>query len=182
MRVKENCGEGHSGAPARGLADRRRGFMLPRQAAAPQHGDRYRPMDGVLRHDGGYPSCGLPGEKAPHFLLYLRTITKASRTFESSAWASYDMAYRCQAANRGSLDWGIVGIVDPALYNEAFAGRAKLVPCCRYCLVDTHPSPECLFAGGLGQTDGRPVQALSPPAAAGSSQPTSFSRRHMPPV
>lgn len=32
-------------------------------------------------------------QKAPHFFAYLRTITKASRTFESSAWASYDMVY-----------------------------------------------------------------------------------------
>ena len=70
-------------------------------------------------------------EKAPHFFAYLRTITKASRTFESSAWASYDMAYRRQAANRGSLDWGVV---DTALYNEAFAGRAKIMCRCRYCL------------------------------------------------
>ena len=64
-------------------------------------------------------------EKAPHFFAYLRTITKASRTFQSSAWASYDTAYRRQAANRGSLDWGVV---DAALYNEAFAGRAKIIP------------------------------------------------------
>ena len=32
--------------------------------------------------------------KAAHFFAYLRTITKASRTFEGSAWVSYDMAYR----------------------------------------------------------------------------------------
>ena len=79
-------------------------------------------------------------EKAPHLFAYLRTITKASRTFDNTAWASYDMAYRRQAANRGSLDWGYV---DPALYNEAFAGRAKLLSRCRYCLADTHNSTEC---------------------------------------
>ena len=50
------------------------------------------------------------------------------------------MAYRRQAANRGSLDWGIV---DPALYNEAFAGRAKRIP---RCLADTHSSQECRHA------------------------------------
>ena len=81
--------------------------------------------------------------QAPHLFAYLRTITKASRMFESSAWASYDMAYRRQAANRGSLDWGIV---DAALFNEAFAGRAKQIPRCRYCLSDTHSSPECLHS------------------------------------
>ena len=100
--------------------------------------------------------------KAPHLFAYLRTITKASHTFESSAWASYDMAYRRQAANRGSLDWGVV---DAALYNEAFAGWAKLMTRCRYCLSNTHPSQDCQHAP-LGTelppsnaphaTDGRP--------------------------
>ena len=47
-----------------------------------------------------------------------------SRTFESCAWATYDMAFRRQAAYRGSLDWGVV---DAALYSEAFAGRAKVI-------------------------------------------------------
>lgn len=78
--------------------------------------------------------------KAGHFFAYLCTIHKASRTFESSAWASYDMVYERQAANWGSLDWGIVYA---ALYNEAFAGRAKLLSRCCYCLVDTQ---ECVHA------------------------------------
>ena len=77
------------------------------------------------------------------FFAYLRTITKASCTFESSAWASYDMAYRRQAANHGSLDWAMV---DAALYNKAFAGRARSMPRCKYCLADTHPSQECVHA------------------------------------
>lgn len=74
---------------------------------------------------------------ASHFFLYLRTITKASRTFKGSAWASYDMAFHCQVANCGCLGWGTV---DMAMYNEAFAGRVKLIPRCRYCLSDTHSS------------------------------------------
>ena len=59
------------------------------------------------------------------------------------AWASYDMAYRRQAANRGSLDWVTV---DAALYNEVFAGWAKLMSRCRYCLADTHYSQDCVHA------------------------------------
>lgn len=43
-------------------------------------------------------SSAFPG-KATQLFAYLRTITKASHTFESSAWASYDMAYCRQAAN-----------------------------------------------------------------------------------
>ena len=34
----------------------------------------------------------------PPFMAYLRTIVRASRNFEGTAWASYDAAYRRQAA------------------------------------------------------------------------------------
>ena len=85
-------------------------------------------------------------EKAPHFWSYLRTITKASRNFEGPAWASYDIAYRRQAANRKTLEWSTI---DPALYNEAFTGRAKAIPRCRHCLAETHHSEECAFAPQL---------------------------------
>ena len=90
--------------------------------------------------------------KTPHFMAYLRTITRASRNFEGTAWASYDMAYRRQAANQRSLDWGII---DTALYNEAFTGRAKLIPRCRYCLADSHESRECSFAPDDQEPSGR---------------------------
>jgi hypothetical protein len=36
-------------------------------------------------------------------------------------WASYDAAFRRQAANRRSFDWAAI---DPMIYNEAFTGRA----------------------------------------------------------
>ena len=61
-------------------------------------------------------------DKAPRFFVYMLTIVRASRTFES---ASYDVAYRQQAANRGSLD---CGTIDTGLYNDAFTGRAKAIP------------------------------------------------------
>ena len=105
-------------------------------------------------------------DKAPHFFAYLRTITKASRTFETSAWASYDMAFRRQAANRGSLDWGIV---DAALYNEAFAGRAKQIPRCKYCFSDTHSSTECPHA----PADTGALARNAPRGPGSSSRPTS---------
>ena len=90
-------------------------------------------------------------DKAPHMFAYMRTIVRASRTFESTAWASYDVAYRQQAANRGSLDWGVL---DSGLYNDAFTGRAKAIPRCTYCLADTHHSRECPDA-----PDGKPMDA-----------------------
>ena len=95
--------------------------------------------------------------KTPHFMAYLRTITRASRNFEGTAWAPYDMAYRRQAANQKSLDWATI---DPALYNEAFTGWAKSIPRCRYCLPDTHKTHDCVFApeerrGGSQQNQDR---------------------------
>ena len=84
-------------------------------------------------------------DKAPHLFAYLRTIVRASRTFESTAWAAYDVAYRRQAANQRTLDWGVL---DSGLYNDAFTGRAKAIPRCSYCLADTHHSRDCPDAPG----------------------------------
>ena len=81
--------------------------------------------------------------KTPHFMGYMRTIVRASRNFEGAAWASYDAAYRRQAANKQSLDWATI---DPTIYNEAFTGWARLVPRCLYCLTDTHVAQECQYA------------------------------------
>ena len=81
--------------------------------------------------------------KAPHFLAHLKTVVKAARNFEGTTWATYDMVIRRQAANRGSLDWSVV---DSAAYNEAFTGRARLIPWCSYCLADTHAAHECFYA------------------------------------
>ena len=85
-----------------------------------------------------------PG-KAPHLFSYLRTIVRASRTFESTAWVAYDVAYRRQAANQSTLDWGVL---DSGLYNDAFTGRAKAIPRCSYCLADTHHPRDCPDAPG----------------------------------
>ena len=87
-----------------------------------------------------------PTTKAPQFMGYLRTIARASRNFEGAAWASYDEAFRRQAANRNSLDWGMI---DLTIYNEAFIGTAKLMPQCRYSLADTQETRECQFAPGM---------------------------------
>ena len=40
-------------------------------------------------------------------------------------------------------DWSEI---DSALYNEAFTGRAKLLPRCTYCLAETHEGKDCQFA------------------------------------
>ena len=104
-------------------------------------------------------------EKAPHLLAYLRIIARASRNYEDSAWVSYDAAFRRQAANLGSLDWGNI---DPVLYNETFTGKAKAMKRCTFCVVDTHTLEECLHApkgwGSKGSGVSHDAQQLRTPA------------------
>ena len=76
-----------------------------------------------------YPS------KAAELLAYQRTILCAHRDFEGTAWVTYDTCYRRQAAAKKSLDWSQV---DFNLYNQTFAGRAKVKSRCKYCLSEYH--------------------------------------------
>lgn len=124
-------------------------------------------------------------DKAPHFFAHMRTVVKVARNFEGTAWASYDLVVRHQAANRGSTDWGSV---ENAIYSEAFTGRAQLIPRCAYCLGDTHASHECAYApvpaelppvptqgGGSGQGTSTP----SPDTATGTSKANSPYSRNL---
>ena len=128
---------------------------MPCPAALVRTGDKLPVVDGVLATLVTVLATRYP-EKTPHFMAYFHTITRASHNFEGAAWASYDMAYRRQAANQHSLDWGVV---DLALYNEAFTGQAKIIPRCRYCLADSYDTKECCFAPEEGHLSGaRAVQ------------------------
>ena len=130
----------------------------------------YATMAAIL--SAAYPN------KAPHFFAYLRTITRASRNFEGTAWASYDIVFRRQAANRRSLEWGIV---DTEAYNEAFTGRARVIPRCVYCLGDTHASHECTFAPA--QAPGPAPQLMFPhPYPPPPARPTRSPARALPPT
>ena len=91
-------------------------------------------------------------DKAPHMFAYMRTIVRASRTFESTAWASYDVAYRRQAANRGSLDWGVL---DSGLYNDAFMGVPRLFHAARIVwLTPSTPASALTLRTGSRWTQG----------------------------
>ena len=85
-----------------------------------------------------------------------RRIIWAATTFEGTAWVKYDSCYRRRAARLRSP------VEDVALAQEAFAGRARVVARCTFCLSWTHTSAECLLAPekvdqGRGQ-DNRGVQ------------------------
>ena len=101
-------------------------------------------------------------DKIAHFMAYLKTITHASRNYGATAWASYDAAYSRQAAACGFYDWAVI---DSALYNEAFTGRALTIPHCRYCLSETHSSNDCVYA----PSDEMPYAKVPPPLPSTSS-------------
>ena len=81
--------------------------------------------------------------KAAELLAYQRTILCAHRDFEGEAWATYDTCYRRQAAAKKSLDWSQV---DFNLYNQTFAGRARIKRRCRFCLSEYHRAADCYYA------------------------------------
>ena len=84
-------------------------------------------------------------EHAWHFFqgAYQRTILCAHCDFEGTAWVTYDTCYRRQAAAKKSLDWSQV---DFNLYNQTFAGRAKVKSRCKYCLSEYHRAEDCDYA------------------------------------
>ena len=49
------------------------------------------------------------------------------------------MVFRRQVTNQCSLDWGVI---DLALYKEAFMGQAQLILRCHFCLADSHDTRE----------------------------------------
>ena len=88
--------------------------------------------------------------KVPQLMSYQKTIVKAHRTYAGQGWVTYDIAYRRRAANTKSLEWGVI---DFNLYNETFAGRAKAIPRCKFCLSELHSSDDCVHAYILVQFD-----------------------------
>ena len=101
-------------------------------------------------------------DKAPLFTAHLQTVIRAARNFEGMAWATYDAVCRCQGANRGLLEWGVI---DNTLYSEAFTGRVHVILCYIYHLADTHASHECVCAPAT-------PQAIPPMALDGRRPPS----------
>ena len=79
----------------------------------------------------------------PELMAYQRRIIWAASTFEGSAWVTYDSCYRRRAARLRSLCWSVE---DTSLAQEAFAGRARVIARCSFCLSRTHTSKECPLA------------------------------------
>ena len=97
--------------------------------------------------------------KVPQLMSYQKTIVKAHRTYAGQGWVTYDIAYRRQAANTKSLDWGVI---DFTLYNETFTGQAKAIPRCKFCSSELQASNECDHAYSLEQFNTQNSQQFPP--------------------
>eukprot|EP00731_Ephydatia_muelleri_P000372 Em0001g372a len=78
--------------------------------------------------------------KSAELWAYQSAIIRAARNFEGTAWVAYDRQFRREALARKDLNWSVT---NSRLYSEAFTGRAKIIPRCRYCLSETHDLRAC---------------------------------------
>ena len=74
-------------------------------------------------------------------MAYQQTIIIVCRNFEESAWVVYDRIYHHRAAAQRSLSWLMV---DSALYQQTFTGRAIRIQRCTNCFSEHHTSADCL--------------------------------------
>ena len=80
-----------------------------------------------------------PG-KAAEMWAYQSSIIRAARNYDGTAWVVYDRQFRREALARRDLNWSAT---NARLYSEAFTGRAKVIPRCRYCLSESHDLRAC---------------------------------------
>ena len=109
--------------------------------------------------------------KAPELFGYLATVVKAERNYEAGRWVMYDRLFRQRALAWKDLNWSVIDI---PLFNDAFAGRAKSIPCCSICLRDDH------LANGCPQY-GPAVAPLAPLHRATAVSTVTTSTPHQPP-
>ena len=83
-------------------------------------------------------------ERVPELMAYMISILRASQEYDGSAWATYDAAYRRQAAATGHQRWSKI---NPSLYTVCFTGKARKAIRCDLCLSAGHKTEECSLAG-----------------------------------
>jgi hypothetical protein len=124
---------------------------------------RHGPVTNVLLWLEGYAvlvavlSMAYP-TYTPDLMAYMKRIIWAASNFEGNAWVTYDACYHRRAARTRSLEWSVE---DVTLAQEAFAGRARAIPQCSFCLSRIHASAESLLAPEHSDTprqEGRPAR------------------------
>ena len=79
-------------------------------------------------------------EKGPELWAYQSTILNAAHSYDGATWVAYDRQYRREMLARKDLNWSVP---NSRLYNEAFTGRARIMPRCQHCLSEDHGSAGC---------------------------------------
>ena len=79
-------------------------------------------------------------EKGPELWAYQNTVLRAAHNYEGSNWVAYDRQFRRDMLARRDLNWSTT---NARLYNEAFTGRAKIIPRCQHCLCEDHATALC---------------------------------------
>ena len=79
-------------------------------------------------------------DKGPELWAYQTTILRAAHNYEGSNWVAYDRQFRRDMLARKDLNWSST---NARLYNEAFTGRAKVIPRCPHCLCEDHSGASC---------------------------------------
>lgn len=79
-------------------------------------------------------------EKGPELWAYQTTILRAAHNYEGSNWVAYDRQFRRHMLASKDLNWSTP---NPRLYNEAFTGRARVIPRCPHCLCEDHTEATC---------------------------------------
>eukprot|EP00731_Ephydatia_muelleri_P011872 Em0006g766a len=86
------------------------------------------------------------------------TVVRPTENFDGTSWVAYDRQFRREAMARKDLNWSVT---NARLYSEAFTGRARAIPRCRYCLSETHELRACpVNPDNLDPTTPRPTAYL----------------------
>ena len=93
-------------------------------------------------------------DKAPELFAYHASIIRVERNYDKHRWVAYDRQYRREALARKDLNWSAE---NSRLYNEAFTGRAKVIPRCSLCQQDDHVDSLCPRNPTSQSSDGSPT-------------------------
>ena len=92
----------------------------------------------------------------PDLLAYENLIIKTHMEYLGDAWLGYDRRFRQCAATDHNKNWAII---DPTLWNLAFAGKARGARC-KFCFSLSHVSSDCAWV-----TDQPPSQQTRSPTS-----------------
>ena len=111
--------------------------------------------------------------RVPDLLGYQALIIDASREYLGEGWMGYDRHFWQRAAATPTQQWAMV---EPTLWNIAFAGRANPSRC-KLCFSTTHLTTDCELVGD--QQTSAQTTSSRPPRTPAFTKDSSFPRRRI---